>query len=159
MLEDCKGSLEEEDFLKEYMEVKKFLENKWFNRYELSNFAKASFECKHNLGYWQHKDCLAFGLSAHWFLNNVRFANSNKIEDYYAWKWRIKEILTEEEIFLEKMMFALRCNWISREDSGKLNKKKVEEFIEDWYLIEIWDKICLSDGGVGVLDYILKEII
>jgi hypothetical protein len=28
MLEDCKGSLEEEDFLKEYMEVKKFLENK-----------------------------------------------------------------------------------------------------------------------------------
>lgn len=36
-----------------------------FNLYEISNYAKKGFECKHNLTYWQGKDYLGIGAGAH----------------------------------------------------------------------------------------------
>lgn len=33
--------------------------------YEISNYAKKNFECKHNLGYWQSEDYLGIGAGAH----------------------------------------------------------------------------------------------
>lgn len=35
-----------------------------YPRYEISNFAKAGFECRHNLGYWQQKPYVGLGLAA-----------------------------------------------------------------------------------------------
>jgi hypothetical protein len=71
----------------------------------------------------------------------------------------VEEVLNEEELFLEKMMFALRTTWIELQDSKKLNNEKIEEFLENWYLVKTWNKICLADKWVLLLDYILKEII
>ncbi len=56
-------------------------------RYEISNFAKPSFESKHNLLYWQDQDFLGFGLSAHSYLKSFspwgnRFGNPSSIEKY-----------------------------------------------------------------------------
>lgn len=56
-------------------------------RYEISNFAKPSFESRHNLLYWQDQDFLGFGLSAHSYLKSTslwgnRFGNPSSIEKY-----------------------------------------------------------------------------
>ena len=40
------------------------LETLGYLRYEISNFAKNRFECRHNLGYWRQKHYLGLGLSA-----------------------------------------------------------------------------------------------
>jgi len=40
------------------------LEKLGFHRYEISNFAKENYECKHNLGYWRKKRYLGLGVSA-----------------------------------------------------------------------------------------------
>jgi oxygen-independent coproporphyrinogen-3 oxidase len=34
-------------------------------RYEVSNYAKVGFQCRHNLGYWQSKDYIGVGAGAH----------------------------------------------------------------------------------------------
>ena len=57
-----------------------------FHRYEISNFAKAGRECRHNLIYWNNEPYLGFGVAAHssmpegnkWY----RFSNTESISAY-----------------------------------------------------------------------------
>ena len=43
------------------------LPTKGFARYEISNFAKAGYECRHNLKYWQYQPYIGVGAAAHSF--------------------------------------------------------------------------------------------
>jgi oxygen-independent coproporphyrinogen III oxidase len=44
-----------------------FLNSRGFEQYEVSNFAKPGYKSRHNKSYWEHKDYLGFGPSAHTF--------------------------------------------------------------------------------------------
>ncbi len=151
-------SIKPEDYLWEYIEVSNFLKEKWFNRYEVSNFALPWFECQHNKAYWNHSNILAFWLWAHGLINNTRYSNSEKFIDYYSNKQK-KEKLSKNDIFLETVMFQLRTDWLIKNIYKKLNQDKINYFIEEKYLQKKSDRIILSDKWVLVLDYILKEII
>lgn len=151
--------LKEEIFSEEYIKVKNFLQKKWFNRYEISNYSKPWFECKHNFWYWTHKETLAFWLWAHGFLNNIRFSNSESFIDYYTKKNIIKEHLNEEDLFLEKIMFSLRTFWIDEIYLEKLDDLKVNYFIENNLLFKKDGRLVLTDNWVVFMDYILWEII
>lgn len=153
------NSIKEEDFLAEYLEIKNFLTEKWFFRYEISNFAKKGFECKHNQGYWKHKENLAFWLGAHSFFENKRKANSENFIDYYAWKNIFIEKIWEKEKFIEKIMFSLRTFWIEKEDLQKLNMEKINYFLKENFLEEKEEKIVLAEKATVYLDFILSEIL
>lgn len=58
------------------------LEKSGFNQYEISNFAKAGFESKHNIKYWNCDEYLGFGASAHSFYKNKRFYYDRDIDKY-----------------------------------------------------------------------------
>ncbi|MFA5916998.1 MAG: radical SAM family heme chaperone HemW [Candidatus Gracilibacteria bacterium] len=152
-------SIKEEDFLEEYLLCKNYLEEKGFNRYELSNFAKKGFDCKHNKAYWNHENMLALGLGAHGFLDGVRYAYSNKFNDYYSGKLDYEEILSKDDLFLEKIMFGLRTAGLEPEIYKKLNQEKINYFIKQNLLDFRQDKLVLLDNGVVLIDYIIKEII
>ena len=51
-------------------------------QYEISNFARAGEECRHNLRYWTRGEYHGFGLGAHSFIGERRFANSRNIQKY-----------------------------------------------------------------------------
>ena len=61
----------------------KFGENRYMG-YEISNFAKVGYECKHNLNYWKEGRYFAFGASASGFVGNVRYVNPHTIADYLS---------------------------------------------------------------------------
>ena len=53
-----------------------------YQPYEVSNFSKAGFECRHNLHYWDIDPYLAFGPSAHGFDGIHRWNNVRSIDKY-----------------------------------------------------------------------------
>ena len=58
-----------------YWYVKNTLENNGYTHYEISNFAKKGYESKHNLDCWKQKEYIGIGLSAHSYLNGIRYSN------------------------------------------------------------------------------------
>ena len=152
------NSIDEADYSEEYLQIKNFLKEKWFERYEISNFSKPWFECTHNKWYWNHKENLAFWLGSHGFFENIRFSKSESFLDYYSKKNISKEKIWKEEKFLEKIMFWLRTSGIEKKYLKNLNFEKINYFCENWYLQYKDDKLALTDKSVLFLDYILKEI-
>ena len=65
-----------------YQETKHILAAAGYRRYEISNYAKEGFECRHNCGYWQRRDYLGLGLGASSMIGNVRFKNGEDLESY-----------------------------------------------------------------------------
>jgi oxygen-independent coproporphyrinogen-3 oxidase len=53
-----------------------------YQRYEISNYAKQGYECSHNLAYWEVDNYLGLGLGAASLINNQRFHNTYKLEEY-----------------------------------------------------------------------------
>lgn len=59
------------------------LEKAGYEQYEVSNFAKNNQRCNHNRTYWQAKEYLAFGPSAHGYINNTRYWNFRNLKRYF----------------------------------------------------------------------------
>jgi oxygen-independent coproporphyrinogen III oxidase len=53
-------------------------------RYEISNFARAGFESRHNLKYWNLEPYIGFGLDAHSFNGTHRWSNPDNLAAYFA---------------------------------------------------------------------------
>ncbi|MGI5949904.1 MAG: radical SAM family heme chaperone HemW [Peptoniphilus sp.] len=66
-----------------YHYVVNSLEALGYKQYEISNFAKEGYECRHNLKYWKLKDYISFGLSASSNISNTRYTNYYNFLDYY----------------------------------------------------------------------------
>lgn len=77
-------------------------------RYEISNYAKPGYECKHNLGYWRRHDYIGIGCAAHSLLQNHRFANAGTIDGYLAGQRDEESFLTQKESHFERLMMGLR---------------------------------------------------
>ncbi len=63
------------------------LEALGYHRYEVSNFAKSGYECRHNLVYWHNEPYLGLGAAAHSSMIEdgfwVRFSNESSIPAYF----------------------------------------------------------------------------
>jgi oxygen-independent coproporphyrinogen-3 oxidase len=91
-----------------------FLAQHGFEQYEISNFAKRGYQSKHNSMYWDRKPYKAFGLGACEFDGIVRSQNEKSLKMYMESIEQGKEvtifseILTTEQVYLEKIMLGLR---------------------------------------------------
>ena len=74
-----------------------------FRRYEISNYARHDFVCRHNLGYWQDRPYFGFGAAAHSYHDGQRSANVKDIGAYIkAVKCGDSPAHTEESVTREK---------------------------------------------------------
>jgi len=82
--------------------------------YEISNWARPGFECKHNLKYWTGAPYRGFGVSAHSFSKPRRFWNTVSLAQYADMidEGRLpivgQEILTREMQLEEAFLIGLR---------------------------------------------------
>ena len=141
-------SLPDEDIVTElYLKTVKSLGELGFKQYEISNFAKDSYESRHNLKYWRLVPYLGIGKSAHSFWNGKRFyydVDFNLIPDGDGG--------SDEE----RIMLSLRLN----EGIDKLLlKKPYEQFIKIGLMGENKDRVFLTPEGMLVSNTIISELI
>ncbi len=65
-----------------YARTGEILREYGYHRYEISNYAKEGYECRHNLGYWTGIPYLGLGLGASSYLMRHRFRNTDSLEEY-----------------------------------------------------------------------------
>lgn len=121
--------------------------------YEISNFAKESYESIHNLKYWKFEDYLGLGLGSHYKIKNKRYVNEYIIEDYVnkidknQLPISSTEVLSNIDQINEIIFMGLRIsegfNYRHIEDKYKIN------FLEE-YKIEIENN--LNRGLIGIND-------
>lgn len=76
--------IEDEDYedRQMYRLACQMLEYSGYKQYELSNYAKPGYECRHNLNYWDTKEYIGFGLAAHSYKDYARFYNTSDMDEY-----------------------------------------------------------------------------
>ncbi len=119
-----------------YDGARKYLKEKGYFRYEVSNFAKKGFESKHNLNYWQRGEYIGFGVSASSFIDGRRFTNSFSIDEYcnaiiYNKVPEISsDVIEGEDAKFEFIMLGLRTEYGI--DIEKFNKEFNADFKKDY---------------------------
>ncbi|MCL2154772.1 MAG: coproporphyrinogen III oxidase family protein [Leptospirales bacterium] len=87
-----------------------FLTERGYNHYEISNYALAGFEARHNSKYWDFTPYYGFGSGAHSFVSGKRYSNRMSISDYIKsaeFKYDI-DIPNENNRIVEFVMTSLR---------------------------------------------------
>ena len=79
---DCSSLPDDDVFTAFYMEAAERLARAGYVHYEISNWARPGFECRHNLKYWTGAPYRGFGVSAHSFSKTHRFWNTVSLKEY-----------------------------------------------------------------------------
>lgn len=106
-------TLPDEDTEREmYKITNDILSEAGYLRYEISNYAKPGFACRHNCTYWERGSYAGFGIGAASLVEQVRFSNTRNLKDYLgkylknatvAIKENRQELSVEEQ--MEEFMF------------------------------------------------------
>lgn len=144
-----------------YYETKTFLASKGYERYEISNYAKPGYECRHNLSYWERIDYLGLGLGAASLLGKVRKSNQTELSEYLKGNFEgEKEMLSEVNAMEEYFFLGLRkmngVDWMPyREQYGKT----VEKLMQEGLIEKEGCFIRLTELGIDVSNYVLAEFL
>ena len=159
-----------------YWYVKNTLESNSYNHYEISNFAKENKESKHNMNCWEQKEYIGFGVSAHSYINCVRFSNTGNINEYIKnieennieKNKTIEEKQTKQDEMNEFMMLGFRkIEGVNISEFKQkfidnpifLYREKLEELVNE-ELIEIdLDYIRLTNKGLDLANYVFEEFV
>jgi oxygen-independent coproporphyrinogen-3 oxidase len=93
------------------------LEEHGYLHYEISNWAKQGYECKHNMVYWQNLPYLGVGVAAHSYIDGHRLANTTDLDSYLnAFSrnsppaWELDEEIVPELQLSETVILGLRLS-------------------------------------------------
>ncbi|MDK2992208.1 MAG: hypothetical protein PWP48_1441 [Clostridiales bacterium] len=157
-----------------YKTATALLRSEGYERYEVSNFAKPGFRCRHNLNYWHNGPYVGLGCAAHSHLDHIRWANVSGLQAYIDTilddniPIAFEEYIDRDTEMFETMMLGLRT-------SEGVDKKLFEER----FGIQLYQRyghvidklsamglmrndgsaIKVSDKGVDVLNSVLVEFL
>ncbi len=104
-----KLALPDEEIDREMYELaRQTLAEHGFHQYEISNFAREGYECRHSIGCWARVPYLGFGCAAHSFFDECRTMNPSTLDAYLAGEQPKTEQISKEEARFESMMLGLR---------------------------------------------------
>ena len=152
------------------------LEKMGYEQYEISNFAKKGSRCVHNLKYWLSSEYVAFGPSAHSFVDGIRYSYKGDINEYVSSIKRGEEpikiseaehTLTEDEKIDEYVMLRLRLadgvdetEFFLRFGTSFIKRyPKLEKYEKYGYVVNKNGKYSFTTKGFFVSNYILSDIL
>ena len=151
------------------------------NRYEVSNFAKEGYECKHNLGYWSDIPYLGFGLNSSSYIDNKRFKNISKFDTYLSLDYKKYLLADDIKNYYESITKIDKNNHISEyvmlgfrktagintadfyatfnEDFEKVYLEQINKYTKLGFLIKKNDNYMLTKDGLNISNKILADFL
>ena len=154
-----------------YHLTKRILAEKGYERYEISNYARKGFECRHNLIYWQRKDYLGLGLGAASMVGDRRFSNVSDMPSYmHDWSYCQEEILDRKAQIEETMFLGLRCtagvsDRVFTEKFGQsmmdIYGDIIRKYLSEGFLVynPSEGRLAFSEAGTDVSNWILSDFL
>lgn len=135
-----------------YEDTAEILERYGYRQYEISNYAKQGYMCRHNAGYWQRLEYLGFGLGASSLYGGMRFSNTHQMREYLKESRNPDQIrkdvtvLSRNEQIEEFMFLGLRM-------TEGISEKKFEENF-NVRLMDIYGDILQKYEETGFMEHI-----
>ncbi len=160
-IQACDEDLEADMF--EY--IVSTLKENGYEHYEISSFCKNQKYSKHNLAYWMNEDFYGIGCGASGRLNNIRYDNTKKLNEYLSSGPCVEWIEEDgQERSFDAIMMALRTKFGIHIPSWdrmyqlnfKIKYKMVLEKYKDYFVYN-QDRIYLNESGFELLNTILVD--
>lgn len=156
-----------------YEFTREYLKSHNFNHYEISNFCKESFHCKHNYNIWQYSDYIGVGAGAHGRIQTIenKYISTQNYRMPKAYINSVEHVkhglytqtdLSTHNIWQEKLLMGLRiqkgvpCALLEQDTQVK---QACDKFITLGMLQKNSDNIALTEAGQLHLDTIISDII
>ena len=166
---------EEEERLM-YERTREILAECGYHQYEISNYAKPGYECRHNLGYWERVPYLGLGVGASSLIRyrekEYRFRHMPEVEEYIKLAGTPEKLIREPEEVdrqaqIEEFMFLglRKCQGIGKAEFRKRFGVPIEEIYGDILqkqegqgLIRIEaERISLTKRGMDLSNYVFAQ--
>lgn len=176
----CTPLPDEETDERIYHLTRSYLQEQGYGRYEISNYAKPGYECRHNVGYWTGVPYLGLGLGASSYMWGCRFANTGSMDaymnlDFSGDRTRVPEELrgalvnlTREARMEEFMFLGLRLTkGVSEIDFVSMFGIKletvygavIEKLVKNGLLEKNGVWLALTEWGMDVSNFVLSEFL
>lgn len=154
----------EEDELAMYLLTLEEMKKNNYNHYEISNFSKKGFECRHNINYWRNNQYIGLGAGAHGYIDNIRYENIKGVKEYiksfsnYSLPRETEYRVSIEEDKENMLMLGLRMlegvkfldyQQLFNEDLNKKFAKQIRRLKESGLIII--DDYCIKLSEKGLL--------
>ena len=164
----------DETQLDQYNLIRQTLRDAGYAHYEISNFARPGFECRHNMLYWTGGEYIGCGPAAHSHWKDARYGNVKDLEVYVRAMREgtpareFEERLKPEAKAREALVMGLRLvGGIARDEFLKntgfdymdLRGKEIAWLREEGLLVEKGGGIRLSEKGLFVSDSVFAELV
>lgn len=172
-----KGELElAEDVLDRQMYdfAKRFLKEKGYNHYEISNWALPGMACKHNKVYWQQQPYIGLGLGAHSYFKGKRYHNLYDLNQYIDRQGNLDEIIEDvEEITLKmqqeeciflglRLLEGISLSAFEKQFGMSLEvtyKNQIDKWIKEKALIKTKERVYLSEYGIDISNTVFSSFL
>ena len=155
-----------------YEYTMEFLESEGYKQYEISNYAKPGYECRHNLKYWTLEEYISFGPSASSYINNKRWTNIKNIGKYIELIESGKEAhdfietIDNETSVTEHIFLGLRSRGVNFNefrtrhniDFEKTYSSPIETLLKNGYAVKDETTLKLTRKGYAVCDEIVASL-
>lgn len=163
-IKECPG---EDEQIRMYDWLCKKLNKHGFTHYEVSNWARAGFECEHNKRYWEQKDYLGLGVGAHSIVNGTMWQNQQSFDGYLRDPMTIRdELPIDAELKrMEYLMLRLRTHegidlaWYETFGSVTELLKDALPFQKSGHLKKIGNRLASTEKGFLIADELTKMLI
>ncbi len=137
-----------------------------YSHYEISNYARAGRESRHNLHYWRLDEYIGVGVAAHSFFDGRRYSNPDSLSEYTADARIYAEDVDDREFEYAMLAFRLADGLSLSDFETKFShaftddrEELIARYVDLGYMRRDGDRLALTDSGMYVSNAILSELL
>lgn len=165
---------DEEEERRMYYFTESYLRKNGIFQYEISNYSRIGYECRHNLSYWTDVNYIGVGLGASSYILGSRYVNTDDLDLYIKEASNIQHIRKlisepsrnrrlEESIFLGlRLTKGVNLLWLNKTFNNPLEnvfKKPYKKYIKSKCLYVEDGRLKLTPRGLDISNQVFSEFL